>query len=124
MVLYWHDSIGTSAYRGPTAWNPKPPTLHMETLSPDELWGIVGRDKVINLMKIDCEGCEYEVVPLIPQWRVEKMFCEVHYTTVNILTGHSAIKGMTEKLMKTVERACDKGKPYNTDTRGRPAHLS
>lgn len=118
MVLYWHDSIGTSAYRGPTAWEPKPPTLHMETINVQDLWNLVGEGTPVSLMKVDCEGCEYEIVPLIQQWRVERMFCEVHYTTVNILTGHSAVKGMTEKLMKQVEKSCKSGKPYNTSLSG------
>merc|ERR1711865_1092298 len=107
---------------GPTAWEPKPATLHMETMSPDSLYDIVGADKAISLMKVDCEGCEYEIVPLIQQWRVERMFCEVHYTTVNILAGHSMIKGMTVKLMSTVEKACKGGKPFNTSLAGRPAN--
>merc|ERR1719373_10218 len=115
MRLFWHDSIGTSAYRGPTFWNPDPPTLHMESITPEALWKLVGEQTVISFMKVDCEGCEYEVVPKIPFWRVEKMYCEVHLETVNVLTGRTEIKGMTKKLMDDVKRACDKGKPYNPD---------
>lgn len=123
MKLFWHDSISTSAYRGPTAWKKDVYPIRMETITPKAMWDIIGANNVVSLMKVDCEGCEYEVIPHIPQWRVEKMFCEVHFETVNILEGHTAIKGMTKQTMKKVEEACKKGKPYNTDTRGMPEHL-
>merc|ERR1712070_519575 len=73
MFITWFDSIGSSAFRGKNRY-----TLPMETISPTKLWDLVGGNGNVSYMKVDCEGCEYELVPLLEQWRVPKIVCEVH----------------------------------------------
>jgi len=108
MKLYWHDSIGTSAFRkGPNF-------VPMHSISVEELWRIVGSAGSVSFMKVDCEGCEYEVVPLLQQWRVKTMVCETHGATVDT--------GKSKKLIGIVDKACDAHTPFNTSlTGGGPA---
>merc|ERR1712178_178929 len=91
MYITWLDSIGSSAFRGKNRY-----TLPMETFSPDQVWKIVGGNGTVSYMKVDCEGCEYELVPLLEQWRVPRIVCEVHKESVS--TGTSkAVQHAVEK---------------------------
>merc|ERR1712039_1002957 len=99
--------------------------VHMQTMSPDQLWRIAGNALRVDLMKIDCEGCEYEVVPLLQQWRVLKISCETHGASVSV----GKVAGMAPheaQQFQAVERACIEGRPFNKSWAGMPGieHLS
>jgi len=99
MKLFWHDSIGTSAYRDGDNYVP------MRTMTPDGLRQILGADTIVTFFKIDCEGCEYEVVPLLQKQWVQKMFCEVHGATVQT--------DVAKETIDDVEKSCRGWNPQN-----------
>jgi len=108
MKIYWHDSIGTSAFRvGPNY-------IRMETVAPSFIFDLLGSDDV-SLLKIDCEGCEYEVLPQIPMPRLQQLFCEVHKGWGSPQdrgnTGGDAVVDV-KKLMDDVQQTCEKGNPW------------
>jgi FkbM family methyltransferase len=96
--LFWLESIGTSAYRKSDSY------VNMKTISVDSLWNIVGPHPV-SLMKVDCEGCEYSIVPLIQKSRVEQLFCEVH-DNIDL--------NISDDAKTAIERACRDGNSFKT----------
>lgn len=99
--LYWAQSIGTSAYR------PTEAVVMMRTINSELLWSpaYLGVNTNVSLVKVDCEGCEYEVIPLFNRNLVERIACEVHP-----LDGLPGLNVTTETA-QNVKNACSKGRP-------------
>mmetsp|Transcript_142669 Transcript_142669/g.251882 ORF Transcript_142669/g.251882 Transcript_142669/m.251882 type:complete len:374 (+) Transcript_142669:21-1142(+) len=81
--------------------------LKVPSVSAANLWGpkYLGQHAVVDLMKVDCEGCEYEVVPAFQRSLVRKMKCETHPIDPKELGVHG------QGIINQVKKACAEGLP-------------
>ena len=79
-----------------------------------------GVDKCVRLLKMDCEGCEFETIPMMASFirdrkRVRRFSAEVHQSLRSVEEVTYASKPTPEMLRQTDEVLIDRGcNPMNT----------
>jgi len=101
LALSFDGSINANAY---STINGNKYNIDVRTVSVKALWSAeyLGIETVVPFMKIDCEGCEWEVLPLVDPARVLKLVCETHPIG-------PVVSNMTRAY---VEKACELGRPF------------